>query len=565
MRHKRPPIQSILLVASFAAAMAGAAVPKTGAPKLPGFGDVHRTINTRVPAAQAWFDQGIQQAYAFDAAEAVRAFKAALEADPACAICAWGVAWQLGPNYNAARSGDYPEARRYALLAQQLLGGSDTALTRELVAAMATRYGAATGAGAVAVLNAEAQCGTPGQKKIDPLDLAYAQQVGAIADAYPADPDVQSLYAEAALITMPGPAFDTASLQTLPRIRVVIDRIEAGLKLHPRHTGLIHYLTHAADTPANAEKASAIGDTLLQIAPGAPHLLHMPSHLYLRTGRYADMVRVNRHALKVQEGLSASLKQQGYEVLTNWHGHNRTFAWMGAQLQGDSKAAMAFAHEIAGIVADRKDDWGQFARSFPLLTMVHFEQWKAVLDATGAAARTAGLAPHVVAHARALALLRSGRKAGAELATLEKLYAEAAARGPEGKEGAAFTGMLLAQAKAEQALAAGDAKLARAELLKAVAAEPAYGLSELPRVASSAHRHLGHGLLRLRDYQGAEAAFRTDLTHFPRNVWALRGLHRALTGQGKRQEAEQLRAAWPASAAGADPALRPGRQPLFKR
>ncbi len=557
MRNNHLHIRTLLLLAAFGAAVAVAAVPKTGAPTLQGFGDVHRTIDTRVPAAQAWFDQGVQQAYAFDAAEAVRAFKAALDADPACAMCAWGVAWQLGPNYNAARSGDYPEARRYALLAQQLLTGSDTALTRELVAAMVTRYGAATGAAAVAVLNAEAQCGTPGQEKTDPLDLAYAQQVRGIADAYPADPDVQSLYAEAALIAMPGPAFDTATLQTLPRIRVVIEKIEAGLKQHPRHTGLIHYLTHAADTPADAERASAIGDTLLQVAPGAPHLLHMPSHLYLRTGRYADMVRVNRHALTVQEGLTANLKRQGYDVLTNWHGHNRTFAWIGAQLQGDSKAAMAFAHEIAGIVADRKDDWGQFARSFPLLTMVHFEQWKAILDATGARARTAQLAPHVVAHARALALLRSGRKADAELATLEKLYAEALARGPEGKDGAAFTGMLLAQAKAEQALAAGDATGARRELLKAVALEPAYGLSELPRVASSARRHLGRSLLRLRDYQGAEAAFRSDLTHFPRNVWALRGLHRAMLGQGKQPAAAQVLKEWRASAAVADAALRP--------
>jgi tetratricopeptide (TPR) repeat protein len=558
MRNSRLHLPGVLLLAAIATAVAVAAVPKAGAPRLSGFGDIHRQINTREPAAQAWFDQGIQQAYAFDAAEAVRAFKAALDADPACAICAWGVAWQLGPNYNAARSGDYPEARRYALLAGHLLNNGDTPLTRDLVAAMVTRYGAATGAGAVAVLNAEAQCGTPGQEKTDPLDLAYAQQLRAVAGAHPADPDVQSLYAEAALITMPGPAFDSASLETQPRRRVLIEQIEASLKQHPRHTGLIHYLTHAADTPADAEKASAVGDNLLQLAPGAPHLLHMPSHLYLRTGRYADMVRVNRHALKVQQDLTANLEQQGYEVLTNWHGHNRTFAWIGAQLQGDSKAAMAFAHEIAGIVAGRKDDWGQFARSFPLLTMVHFEQWKAILDATGAKAATAGLAPNVVAHARALALLRSGRKAGAELAALAKLHAEALARGPEGKDGAAFTGMLLAQAKAEQALAAGDAKGARLELLKSVALEPAYGLSELPRVASSARRHLGHSLLRLRDYQGAEAAFRIDLTHFPRNVWALRGLHRALLGQGKRPQAEQVLEQWRASAAVADAALRPG-------
>jgi tetratricopeptide (TPR) repeat protein len=545
--------RTTMLLAALAGAVAVAAVPSGGAPKLSGFGDVHRSINTRVPAAQAWFNQGVQQAYAFDAAEAVRAFKAALEADPACAMCAWGVAWQLGPNYNAVRSGDYPEARRYALLAQQLLSSSDTPLTRDLVAAMITRYGAATGAAAVAVLNAQALCGTPGNEKVDPLDMAYALQVRGIADAYPGDPEVLSLDAEAALIIAPGQAFDSTTLASLPRTRVLIERIEAGLKQHPRHTGLIHYLTHAADTPFDAAKASAFGDTLLQIAPGAPHLVHMPSHLYLRTGRYADVVRVNRMALEAQDRLTASLKQQGFDVLTNWHGHNRTYLWIAAQLQGDSKAAMAQAHELADIVATREDDWGQFARSFPLLTMVHFEQWPAILAVTD----TARLAPNVVAHARALALLRSGRSASAELATLARLHAEAIAKGPEGKVGAAFAAMLLAQAQAEQALAAGKGKQARLALLKSVAAEPAYGMSELPRVATSARRYLGQGLLRLRDYEGAAAAFRSDLSHYPRNVWALRGLHQALLGQGKKREAAQVRRQWRASAADADRVLHP--------
>ena len=522
-------VASAIAALSFACAAANA--PTAPAPRISGFGDIHRAINTRVPAAQTWFDQGVEQAYAFDAAEAVRAFKAALEADPACAICAWGVAWQLGPNYNSVRSGDYPEARRYALQAQQLLGTSDTPLTRDLVRAMITRYGAASGSAAVDVLNAQALCGSSGTTKTDPLDLAYAQQVRAIADAYPGDPEVQALYAEAALIATPGPGFDTATLETLPRTRALIERIEAALQQNPRHTGLIHYLTHVADTPRDAQHAALTGDALLTVAPNAPHLLHMPSHLYLRAGRYADVLRVNRMALDAQERLSAAVEQQGFTILTNWHGHNRTYSWIAAQLQGDRKTAMQHARDLAGFAAKREDDWGPFLRSYPLLTMLQFERWQDILAATRRASDTARLAPNVVAHARAIALLRTGQKADAELADLTRQSEQANARGPEGIEGAALATLLLAHAKAEQALARGDRKGARIEFLRSLAAEPTFGNLELPRFAMSAQRNLGRALLTMRDFKGAEAAYRSDLSHYPNNVWALRGLRLALAGQ----------------------------------
>jgi hypothetical protein len=187
--------------------------------------------------------------------------------------------------------------------------------------------------------------------------------------------------------------------------------------------------------------------------------------------------------------------------------------------------------------------------------MVHFEQWQAVLEATKSATDTARLAPHVVAHARAIALLRTGQRADAELATLTSLVAEATAKGPEGVEGAAFVTMLLAHAKGEQALASGHDKIARFELLRSAAAEPVFGNMELPRIAMSAQRNLGRGLLRLHDFKGAETAFRKDLTHFPHNVWALRGLQQALAGQGKKQEAELARKEWRRSAEQADTAL----------
>jgi hypothetical protein len=550
-----------LAIAACAAAIA-VAPPKAAAPRLAGFGDVHWAIASRMPAAQALFDQGLQQAYAFDEGEAVRAFKAALDADPACTMCAWGAAWQLGPNYNHPRSGDYAEARRYALQAQQMLSNADAPLVRELVAAMVARYGAATGVAAVAAANAAAMCGSAANAKADPLDAAYAGQLRALADAYPAEPDVQSLYAEAVLIANPGPGYDTATQQTLPRTRALIKRIEEALQKHPRHTGLIHYLTHAADTPADAARASLAGGALAQLAPNAPHLVHMPSHLYFRVGRYADAVRANQRALDAQLRLVQTLEQQGFTLQANWNGHNRRYLWTAAQVQGDSQESMRIAREMAEAIGARNDDLGRFVRSMPLLTMVQFEQWANVLDATAAAADTATLAPNFVAHARALALLRSGRaaEAGADIRKLAQQHAAANAKAAASKDEKALAALLLAHAKAEQALAKGTAKGAKtaaAELQRMIAAAPVFGEQELPVTGASPQRMLGEALLRLRDDSGAEAAFRTDLLHLPGNVWALRGLHQALLAQGRKDDAAQVLREWRASAVFADPPLRP--------
>lgn len=545
------------LASALALAVSSHALAQAAAPRLPGFGDAHRSIGTGVPEAQFWFDQGLQQAYAFDEAEAVRAFKAALLADPACALCAWGVAWQLGPTYNHVKRGDLAEARRHALLARQLLVSTDTPLVRELVEAMITRYGASDGPAAEPAMPAAPVCGG-GAPAAHPLDTAYAQQMHMLSDAYPLDADLQALFAEAELISLPRAGFDPQTLQTLPRHRALINRLEAALRAQPRHTGLIHYLTHAADTPGDAARAAAIGDTLLRLAPNSPHLVHMPSHLYVRLGRFAGAVRVNQLALQAQVRLAASLAQQGFGLLTDWNSHNRRFLWVAAQIQGDSATAMAQARQLADSAGAKTDDWSQYLRAMPLLTMAHFEQWQAIMGATGPAA-VAGVAPNAVAHARGLALVRSGRVAEAEadMRVLEAMRAQGLAKGADGKAGATFAALMLAPLTSEQAFARGDKLAAQALLRAAVADEPEVSTPEKALWAASARRNLGRGLLRVGDVKGAQAAFGDDLRQLPGNVWALRGLYQALARQGKKREAARVLAAWRRSAADADLALRP--------
>jgi hypothetical protein len=544
--QRHPRLRTILISLGAVVAMtvltgaAPVAPPvKPGAPTLSGFGDVRRAIDTSSAEAQAKFNQGMQQAYAFDDDEAVRAFKAALDADPACVMCAWAISWQLGPNFNNPRGPELGEARRYALMAQKLLTDKHTPLVRDLVNAMAARYADNGKTSADKSAPPAAICGAGLSPKADPLDIAYARQLQMLSDAYPADPDLQTWYAEADMMIAPDAIYDQVSLKNLPRTDALIRRLESSLRTHPRHTGLIHYYTHAAATPADSARAVKVGERLLQLAPDASHLLHMSSHLYVRIGRFADAVRVNRLALDAQKRHEKNLEQQGYKLLTNWNMHNRYFLWVSAQWLQDRPIAMAQAVELAGAAEDRTDDFAQFLRAMPVLTMTQFEQWNEVVDATGDPARLAGMAPNVIAYARALALLNTGRggDTAAEIKTLEEHLAKANAEGDDGKVGAAFGSMLLAQVRAEKALRAGETQAAKTELLKAVAAEPDLGLREPPMWAASAQRNLGTALLRMGDPRGAEAAFRADLVQLPENQMAANGLRQALLAQKKPKAA----------------------------
>jgi hypothetical protein len=519
-----------ILIAAAGAALAVDSPAPSGAPVLEGFGDVRRPIATTQPKAQALFDQGLQQAYAFDEKEAVRAFKAALAADPACAMCAWGVAWQLGPNFNHLRRGDFPEARAYALRARTLLGEGGSPLEHALVEAMITRYGA-TAQEAVEPPGMEEQiermCGGTARKGTHLLDAEYAKAMRAVAERYPHDPDVQALYAEAEVIVAPDPGYDLRTLRTAPRLHQLVGHLEPLVREYPRHTGLIHYFIHAADTPGDAARALGAADALVQLVPNSPHLLHMPSHLYMRAGRFADAARVNQLGIDAQARLDASLKQQGFETLTNWNPHNRRYRWFAAQMQGDYPTALAQAREVAASTGDRKDDSAAYLRAGPLLTMVHFGRWKAIAAATDAPDKVAGIAPHFVAHARGLALLKlgRGRQAQPDLDLLASERRDAQAK--EQKPRAAVLAMLEAPLLAEAALARHDRKAAIDAAVRGVEAEPLVGGQEPPLWALTPLRVLGDTRLRAGDRSGARDAYREDLRRFPGNRWSLAGLRRA--------------------------------------
>ncbi|MEO7335621.1 MAG: hypothetical protein ABIV63_03480 [Caldimonas sp.] len=517
-------------------------------------------VTTGSDTARRLFHAGVLQAYAFNEKEAVRQFKAALAVDPTCSMCAWGVAWQLGPNINAQERGDLAEARQYIDYALRHAQNA-SARERALISTMAVRYEVSDRTGTV-FTPAEADVCRSARASTDanPLDTAYAERMHALVMAYPDDADVLSLWSEAAMIAIKDDWYDKTSGKALPRIAEMVDRLEAALNVKPDHTGLNHYLVHAADDASNATRAVVAADRLATLAPSAPHLVHMPAHIYIRMGRYADAAARNENALASEDVLDATQKSQGFPTSKDWRGHNTHFLWYAALMQGRGDAALAAARRMAGR-ATRDSAWSEYYRSLPLLTLLRLERWDALVSeplATG----EKGMAAVIGQHAHGVALVRLGRLPEAR-AVLQMTDAGAAAlltvHGSESKEDMRIRNVsdaMVARLRAELAAAERLTDDALAEQARAVAASKDADDEEPPGLAAGARLALGDMQLRLGRPADAEATFRTDLAALPDSGWALHGLARALAAQGKSAESAAVHARGERAWSEADAALK---------
>jgi len=535
------------------------------APALPGFGHSAMAITTASDAARRDFAQGMEQAYAFNEVEAVRAFKAALAQDPGCAMCAWGVAYQLGPNINATERGDLSEAVRYVALAE---GGSANVSRRErdLIEALALRYGRAGDRAdprEAAVLAAPVCGAAGGGDKADPLDVAYAERMRILADRYPDDADVLSLYAEAEMIaTRADFWWDPKTGQPSGRIGEVARRLQGLLAAHPDHVGLNHYMIHAVDAPGVAARAEPAADRLGGLAPASPHLLHMPAHTYVQLGRYADASRVNERALAADDAQDAELARQGFSPTKDWRGHDGQFLWYAALMEGRGELALRTARESAAR-AKGESEFAELSRSRPILTLLRLERWNDVL-AEPPVGGTKGLAALLDDATRGVALARTGQVAQAAEA-LKRIEAPAA-KLIDAHAGADYRDRMLRgvvsvsrqRLRAEVALAEGRSDAAVDDQRQALALAKDIDDTEPPLLAAGTRLALGDLQLRTHRWAEAEQTFRTDLAEHPKSGWARRGLVLALRAQGRAAEAEAIRAElrrdWPS----ADPLLLAG-------
>lgn len=534
------------------------------APRLDGFGSVALSPSQGSAAARRLFAQGMSQAYAFNEHEAVRAFKAALAQDPACALCAWGVAYQLGPNINNTTRGDLSEALRYVDYALKHSAGT-TALERDLIESLALRYSHASEARNTAPLRA-AICG-PGasgseEDRADPLDIAYAERMRDLAQRYPGDADVLSIYAEAELVATRDDWWDPVTGKPAGRIGELADRLEAGLAKHPTHTGLNHYMIHTVDAPQVAQRAEAAADRLGALAPKSPHLLHMPAHTFAQLGRYADATRVNQQANAADEAMMANLKTQNFSVSKDWRIHNTHFQWYGAVMEGRGDLALDSARATAAL---SKGSYihAEYGRSLPVLTLLRLQRWDALL-AEPLPTGELGMATVLGEMAQGVALARTGQTTQAQSAlgrldpAADKLLKKHTGSGYFPKIVRALVKSSQAQLRAEIALA--EQRTDEALTLQAEAAQAARDadLSEPPMLAGATRLRLGAMQLQLKRHSEAEASYRASLTEQPRSGWALQGLRAALRAQGKLAEADQLTPSLEQSWKLADAALRGG-------
>lgn len=497
------------------------------APVLYGLGDHHHPITTRSEKAQFFFDQGMKLTYGFNHQEALRAFKEAARLDPDCAMAYWGWALVLGPNLNLPMQPDVvPQAYEAA---QMALARADQVSEKEAdyIRALAKRYS-----------------NDPEADRV-PLDLAYATAMKELHEKYPDDQDAATLYAAALMNLSPWDYWDE---NERPRERTpeILSTLEGVIEENSKHLGALHYYIHAVE-PVDPERGEEVADLLRGLAPGAGHLTHMPSHIYIQVGRYYDALEANALAAMADEGYITQCRAQGIYPL-NYYPHNVHFLAWAAMMLGDSRLTLDASRKIAANVPEdlRENHWAiyQTFLSMPLYSMVRFGQWHKIL-AEPMPPEKLRFWRGISHYARALAYLHTGQKGEAEheLSKLRKIAQDPAT--PEVLIGFSSAQTLLTIAEqivtAELAAKQGDFKNAVACLERATGLQDGLLYTEPPDWYYSVRHSLGAVLLEADQPEKAEKVYRDDLERYPENGHALFGLWQSLKMQNRASEAAEVK------------------------
>ncbi|MGY8916260.1 MAG: hypothetical protein ACKVJF_14410, partial [Flavobacteriales bacterium] len=297
------------------------------APLFDNLGNLHYPINIKDDRAQAFFDQGLKLAYAFNHAESHRSFMEASRLDPNSAMAYWGQAWALGPNIND----QLPDNERKitankAIKKATALGSKSSKKEQALIGALQKRYSEDL------------------TKDITVLNLDYMNAMAQVAKNFPNDVDIKVLYAEAIMNTVPWNYWDKNGNPS-PFIKEAKESLEEAIKVNPEHPGAHHYYIHLMELPT-PDMAVASADKLVTLMPGAGHIVHMPSHIYIRVGRYMDAVKVNQAAILADEDYISQCYSQGLYPL-GYYPHNIHFLWSASSMLGNSQIAINAATKTA--------------------------------------------------------------------------------------------------------------------------------------------------------------------------------------------------------------------------
>jgi tetratricopeptide (TPR) repeat protein len=505
----------------------GADPPEAAVPPklLENLGGHKHPIQTRSRGAQSYFDQGMVLSFGFNHEAAIRSFEEAARLDPNCAMCRWGIALALGPNINAAMG---PAAGKRAYREAQLaVGLLEHASPREraYIEALAQRYA------------------DPVPEDRSTLDVAYADAMREVYRADPDDFDAAVLFAESLMDLYPW-AYWTAEQQPRQYTQELIDVLEGVLEKSPKHVGANHYYIHAVEEYF-PEKAVEAADRLGDLAPDAGHLVHMPSHIYWRVGRYGDAAQINIRAAESDEQYFAWCRP-GQFYAAAYYPHNVHFLWAAAATEGQTELALITARKLAQITRPAVDE-APFVQEFmaiPILTLARFGRWDAVLAEPMPAPAHIYLVG-IRQYARGLAFARQGRldEARAALAVVRETAAsdEAAELMLAGMTASARQLLEIGSAHLDGEIAAAndDPEAALAALRVAVERHQSLAYMEPPPWYAPPRLALGAALLAEGMADEAADVYRADLDQYPKNAWALFGLAQSFELKG-----DEAKAAW---------------------
>jgi tetratricopeptide (TPR) repeat protein len=535
MRHALVP-SLILAICTLATAQDHAAHPPAKpATLMSGYGDLHHPVSTKNPQAQQFFDQGLRQIYAFNHDEAARSFQRAADLDPKLAMAYWGVAEAVGPNYNDPASDERFAAAHAAIQKAVDLSANASPVEQAYIQAMALRF--------------------PADPKADRRQAAeaYHDAMREVSKNFPDDLDAATLFAESGMNLHPWGLWHRDGRPEAGTEEIVAT-LESVIKRDPNHMGAIHYYIHAVEASASPERALAGANRLAALAPSAGHLVHMPAHVYIRTGDYAAAVKINQSAAIADRAyIKASGVQGLYPMM--YYSHNLHFIAMCSAMSGDYTEAMKSAQMLADHVRPGVKEMPPLEgfMTIPIAVNVRFRRWDDILKTPKPSPemQTESVFWHF---ARGMALAAKGKPDQAQadyqvVADVEKNTPEDVIFAmPVNNKTKDILKIARDVLGAKIAMARKDNASAIAQLQEAVTMQDSLKYNEPEDWFFPVRESLGALLLMSGDPAGAEKVFREDLDRHPRNPRSLFGLEATLKAQKRDYDAafvqKQFQTAW---------------------
>jgi tetratricopeptide (TPR) repeat protein len=489
-------------------------------------GSLHKEVTTNSPVTQQYFDQGLRLIYAFNHDEAIKSFQQGIKHDSTCAMCYWGIAYALGPNINLPMDTSKVTPAWDASYNAVKYSVNVSPRERAFIDALAKRYS-----------------GDPAANRAS-LDTAWAKAIGRVARTYPDDDDAATLYAEALMDLRPWNYWTAGGRPKAPSTLEQLRVVERVVKRNPDHPGACHYFIHAIEASADAYKALPCAQRLGSLMPGAGHLVHMPTHIYIKLGQWDLAAEHNAHALQADEQFISERHPSGVYPM-GYYPHNFHVMWYALNMLGRSEAALDAARNITKKVPfevmRQVPPFEAYAPTL-LFTQVRFSQWDEILKqpappadlrfATAAWHYARGLAHTAQGKADSAAVERDSLIAITVAIPADKMVSQNSAR--------EVLEVAVSHLAGEMAAQAGRTDLAVKQLQKAVRREDELNYDEPPAWYMPLRQRLGAVLLAAGRAKEAEKIFRSDLVHRPENGWSLHGLAQSLRAQNRKKEADQV-------------------------